>query len=206
MRTRSSRSQRARRADNSAGPGFQASRIQRAQGEADQFLSILRQYADRSIRLANTLQDTDGSDQDGNSTTGIGIEDVQVIGGAGLFVSSLSTQGAPDCGFTAREVESNASMTQLCGFSVLMDGVNGGPGSGEDVSVAYLGNEDLTIPQFATSGSLNLRLSNLALDMDNADGDNDLTTGITAADILVVDGRMGAQHPVLTCPFRDSTR
>ena len=174
---------------------FKQARIQRAQGEADQFLSILRQYSDRSIRLANTLQDTDGSDRDGDPATGIGIEDVQVIGGAGLFVSSLSTQGAPDCGFTARQVESTASVTQLCGFSVLMDGVNGGPGSGEQVSVAYLGNEDLTIPQFATSGSLNLRLDNLALDLDNADGDNDLTTGITAADISVVDGPDGGAAP-----------
>ena len=174
---------------------FKQARIQRAQGEADQFLSILRQYSDRSIRLANTLQDTDGSDRDGNPTTGIGIEDVQVIGAAGMFVSSLSTQGAPNCGFTARQVESNASMTQLCGFSVLMDGVNGGPGSGEGFSVAYLGNEDLTIPQFATSGSLNLRLGNLALDLDNADGDNDLTTGITVADISVVDGPDGGAAP-----------
>ena len=174
---------------------FKQARIERAQGEADQFLSILRQYSDRSIRLTNTLQDTDGSDRDTNPTTGIGIEDVQVIDGAGMFVSSLSTQGAPNCGFTARQVESSASMTQLCGFSVLMDGVNGGPGSGEGVTVAYLGNEDLTIPQFATSGSLNLRLGNLALDLDNADRDNDLTTGITVADISVVDGPDGGAAP-----------
>ena len=173
---------------------FKQARIQRAQGEADQFLSILRQYSDRSIRLTNTLQDTDGSDRDGDPTTGIGIEDVAVINGAGLFVSNLSVQGAPSCGFTAREVESTSS-SQLCAFSVLVDGSEGAPGSGFDFSVAYLGNEDLTVPQFATSGSLNLRLNNLALDLDNADGDNDLTTGISAADISVVDGPDGGARP-----------
>ena len=174
---------------------FKRARIERAQGEADQFLSILRQYSDRSIRLTNTLQDTDGSDRDGDTTTGIGIEDVTVVGGAGLFVSNLSTQGAPDCGFTAREVESSATATQLCGFSVLVDGLSSSPESGADLSVAYLGNEDLTVPQFTSSGFLNLRLSNFALDLDNADGDNDLTTGITAADISVVDGPDGGASP-----------
>lgn len=176
---------------------FKQARIQRAQGEASQFLSILNQYSDRSIRLSNTLQDSDGSDGDGDTTTGIGIEDVQVISranlgenGAGLFVSSLSTQGAPDCGFTARELES-ANVNQLCAFSVVVDGSSGSPGSGEEISVAYLGNEDLTIPQFATSGSLNLRLRNIALDLNNEDGDDDLTTGVTAADISVVDGPDG---------------
>ncbi len=173
---------------------FKQARIERAQGEADQFLSILRQYSDRSIRLSNTLQDTDGSDQDGNPATGIGIEDVAVIDGAGLFVSSLSVQGAPDCGFTAREVEST-EVAQLCGFSVLVDASAEAPGSGSQISVAYLGNEDLTVPQFATSGSLNLRLSNLALDLDNADGDNNLTTGVTVADLSVVDGPDGGARP-----------
>lgn len=174
---------------------FKQARIERAQGEADQFLSILRQYSDRSIRLNNTLQDTDGSDRDSDPTTGIGIEDVTVIDGAGLFVSSLSVQGAPDCGFTAREVESSASVTQLCGFSVLVDGAAEIPDSDSGFSVAYLGNEDLTVPPFATSGSLNLRLSNLALDLDNADGDDNLTTGVTAADISVVDGPDGGARP-----------
>ena len=173
---------------------FKQARIQRAQGEADQFLSILRQYSDRSIRLSNTLQDTDGSDGDSDSTTGIGIEDVAVIDGAGLFVSNLSVQGAPDCGFTAREVESPA-VSQLCGFSVLVDGAGETPGSGSGFSVAYLGNEDLTVPQFATSGFLNLRLGNLALDLNNTDGDNNLTTGVTADDISVVDGPDGGARP-----------
>ena len=180
---------------------FKQARIQRAQGEASQFLSILNQYSDRSIRLSNTLQDSDGSDGDGDTTTGIGIEDVRVISGAdfgqsgtGLFVSSLSTQGAPSCGFTAREVESG-SVSQLCAFSVVVDGATASPESGEELSVAYLGNEDLTVPQFATSGSLNLRLSNFALDLNNADGDDDLTTGVTATDISVVDGPDGGARP-----------
>ena len=61
--------------------------------------------------------------------------------------------------------------------------------------MAYLGNEDLTVPQFATSGFLNLRLRNFALDIDNADGDNDLTTGVTVADLAVVDGPDGGATP-----------
>ena len=171
---------------------FKRARIERARGEADQFLSVLRQYSDRSISLSSTLQDTDGSDGDGDPTTGIGIEDVAVIG-ADYFVSNLSTLGADDCGFTARDVEGGAA--QLCGFSVLVDGVNGAPDSGEAFSVAYLGNENLIVPPFASSGSLNVRLGNLALDWDNADGDNDMLTGVSAADISVVDGPDGGAAP-----------
>ena len=173
---------------------FRQGRIQRARGEADQFISILQQYSDRSVRLTNTLQDTDGSDSDGDPTTGIGIEDVAVMGGEDMFVSSLSVQGAPDCGFTAREVESTA-VAQVCTFSVQVDGSDSSPDSGAEISVAYLGNEDLTVPQFATSGFLNLRLRNFALDIDNADGDNDLTTGVTVADLTVVDGPDGGAAP-----------
>ena len=108
---------------------FKRARIERAQGEADQFLSILRQYSDQSIRLSNILQDTDGSDRDGNPTTGIGIEDVSVIGAgqAGvddtdLFVSDLTIVGAPDCGFTATQVQSTSTPI-LCGFNVSVDGL-----------------------------------------------------------------------------------
>ena len=180
---------------------FKRARIERAQGEADQFISILNQYSDRSIKLTNTLQDTDGSDDDADPTTGIGIEDVTVIGGTdsrrdetGLFVSGLSTLGAPDCGFTAREVEFT-DVTQLCGFSVSVDGLESTPESGAEFSVAYLGNEDLTVPQFATSGFINIRLGNFALDLDNADGDNDLTTGVSVSDISVVDGPDGGARP-----------
>lgn len=173
---------------------FKRARIERARGEADQFLSILQQYSNRFVRLANTLQDTDESDGDNDPTTGIGIEDVTVIGRDDLFVSEMTTQGAPDCGFTAQEVESGAA-AQLCGFSVQIDGTNAIPESGAEFSVAYLGNEILTVPQFASSGFLNLRLGNLALDLDNADGDNDVMTGVTASDIRVVDGPDGGVQP-----------
>ena len=173
---------------------FKRARIERARGEADQFLSILQQYSNRFVRLANTLQDTDNSDADANPTTGIGIEDVTVIGRDDLFVSEMTTQGAPDCGFTAQEVESGAA-AQLCGFSVQIDGTNAIPESGAEFSVAYLGNEILTVPQFASSGFLNLRLGNLVLDLDNADGDDNVMTGVTAADIRVVDGPDGGVQP-----------
>ena len=173
---------------------FKRARIERARGEADQFLSILQQYSNRFVRLANTLQDTDESDGDNDPTTGIGIEDVTVIGRDDLFVSEMTTQGAPDCGFTAQEVESGAA-AQLCGFSVQIDGTNAIPESGAEFSVAYLGNEILTVPQFASSGFLNLRLGNLALDLDNADGDDNVMTGVTASDIRVVDGPDGGVQP-----------
>ena len=173
---------------------FKRARIERARGEADQFLSILQQYSNRFVRLANTLQDTDESDGDADPTTGIGIEDVTVIGRDDLFVSEMTTQGAPDCGFTAQEVESGAA-AQLCGFSVQIDGTNAIPESGAEFSVAYLGNEILTVPQFASSGFLNLRLGNLVLDLDNADGDDNVMTGVTAADIRVVDGPDGGVQP-----------
>ena len=173
---------------------FKRARIERARGEADQFLSILQQYSNRFVRLANTLQDTDNSDADADPTTGIGIEDVTVIGRDDLFVSEMTTQGAPDCGFTAQEVESGAA-AQLCGFSVQIDGTNAIPESGAEFSVAYLGNEILTVPQFASSGFLNLRLGNLVLDLDNADGDDNVMTGVTAADIRVVDGPDGGVQP-----------
>ncbi len=180
---------------------FKQARIERAQGEADQFLSILRQYSDQSIRLTNTLQDTDGSDGDGNTATGIGIEDVTVIGAGhsgmddtDLFVADLTVVGAPTCGFTAMEVETTDA-TALCGFSVSVDGVNGAPTSGEQFTAAYLGNEDLAVPQLSSTGFINIRLGNIVLDIDNADGDNDLTTGVTTSDITVVDGPDGGNSP-----------
>ena len=180
---------------------FKQARIERAQGEADQFLSILRQYSDQSIRLTNTLQDTDGSDGDGNTATGIGIEDVTVIGAGhsgmddtDLFVADLTVVGAPTCGFTAMEVETTDATT-LCGFSVSVDGVNGAPTSGEQFTAAYLGNEDLAVPQLSSTGFINIRLGNIVLDIDNADGDDDLTTGVTTSDITVVDGPDGGNSP-----------
>ena len=182
---------------------FKRARIERAQGEADEFLSILNQYSDQSIRLENTLQDTDGSDRDGDPTTGIGIEDVRVIGvgDAGmddtdLFVAELTIVGAPDCGFTAAQVQST-ELTQLCGFKVAVEGLGGTPESGEGFTVAYLGNEDLTIPPLSSTGFINLRLGNIVLDIDNADADGDLTTGVTTSDISVVDGPDGGVRPGL---------
>ena len=177
---------------------FKQARIERAQGEADQFLSILSQYSDRSVRLANTLQDTDNSDGDGNPATGIGIEDVSIIDprrdregdGPDLLISSVLTLGAPTCAFTANQVEATGA-TQLCGFTVSVDGQHTPPEVGSEFSVAYLGNEDLSVPPFATSGSLSVRLRNFALDADNRDGDDDLSTGVTADDFQVVDGPDG---------------
>lgn len=178
---------------------FKRARIERAQGEADQFLSILEQYSDRSVRLSNTLQDTDNSDRDGNPATGIGIEDVTVLDspdaegdGPDLVISDLRTLGGPDCAFNARAVESGEA-TQLCGFAISMDGQHTTPESGKQFFVAYLGNEDHSVPQFATSASVSIRLRNPALDWDNGDGDNDLTTGVTPADFKVVDGADGGE-------------
>ncbi len=176
---------------------FKQARIERAQGEADQFLSILKQYSNQSIRLTHSLQDTDGSDSDNDPTTGIGIEDVTVIGAGDtgledtdLFVAELSIAGAPDCGFTASEVESEA-VPQLCGFNVTVDGISGPPENGEAFTVAYLGNENLTVPPLSSTGFINLRLGNNVLDIDNADGDGDLTTGVTTSDIYIVAGPDG---------------
>ena len=176
---------------------FKRARIERAQGEADQFLSILKQYSDTSVRLANTLQDTDNSDADDNPATGIGIEDVIIVDsadregdGPDLRISTLLALGAPACGFTAREVETT-DVTQLCGFTVSVDGQHEPPPVGEEFTVSYLGNQDVTVPPFATSGSLSIRLNNVALDYDNSDGDDDPTTGVTSSDFSVVDGPDG---------------
>ena len=176
---------------------FKQARIERAQGEADQFLSILQQYSDRSVRLSSTLQDTDNSDGDNDPTTGIGIEDVSIISardaegdGPDLVISSLLTLGAPDCAFTARAVE-EGDAAQLCGFTVSVDGQHDTPESGAPFTVAYLGNEDHIVPQFATSGNLSVRLSNPALDRDNRDEDSNLITGVTASDFAIVGGPDG---------------
>lgn len=170
---------------------FRQARIERAQGEADQFISILRQYLDSSVKLTNTLQDTNNLDNDGNSETGIGIEDVRVIEGHGLFISDLLVLGAPDCAFTARQLAANEAATQVCGFTVSVDDQSGQVEAGTRATVAYLGNEDMLVPQFASTGSISVRLTNGALDLDNGDGDGDPVTGVSAADFLVVDGPDG---------------
>ena len=170
---------------------FRQARIERALGEADQFLSILGQYLDSSVKLTNTLQDTDGSDGDGNSTTGIGLEDVHVLSGNGLFISDLLVVGAPDCAFTARQAAATETATQVCGFTVSVDAEVGRVASGTRATVAYLGNEDLTVPQFASTGSVSIRLSNEVLDLDNRDEDGDPQSGVSASDFSVVDGPDG---------------
>ena len=170
---------------------FKQARIERALGEADQFISVLRQYSDRSVKLTNTLQDTDDSDGDGDSTTGIGLEDVQVLSGNGLFISDMLVVGAPGCAFTARQATASEEATQVCAFTVSVDSESGNVEPGSRATVAYLGNEDLTVPHFASTGSVSIRLLNSVLDQDNQDGDNDPETGVTVSDLRVVDGPDG---------------
>ena len=172
---------------------FKRARIERAQGEADQFLSILGQYSNRSIKLSNTLQDTDDSDGDGNPATGIGLEDVYIIDapdaegdGYDVLIASVGVTGAPECAFTARQV-ADTEATQLCGFNISVDGQHQDPESGGGFSVAYLGNEDLAVPPFVGNGPFSVRLSNEVLDTGAA--------GINAADIVVVDSPDGGQAP-----------
>ena len=171
---------------------FKQARIERAKGESDQFLSILAQFNDRSVQLTGVLQDTDNADGDDDPTTGIGLSDVLVISGSNLLVAEVNVIGAPDCVFTERKVQ-NTDATQTCAFSVTVGSRNGDLTVGESFSVAYLGNENLVIPQFVGSGPFSVRLNNKVLDHDNADQDNDLNTGVTEADIEVVDGPGGLE-------------
>ena len=151
---------------------FKRARIERAQGEADQFLSILAQFNDRSITLENVLQDTDNADGDDDPATGIGLSDVSMISapdedgdGFDILVSAINVLGAGDCAFTANQVLSTDA-TEICAFSASFDAQSGDLTIGESFSIAYLGNEDLTIPQFVGAGPFNVRLSNKALDAD----------------------------------------
>ena len=169
---------------------FKRARIERAQGESDQFLSILGEFNDRSVQLTNVLQDTDDGDGDGEATTGIGLSDVRVIAGADILVAEVGVIGAPQCAFTSKAVlETDA--TQICGFNVSIAGRLGEPAVGEAFSIAYLGNENLTTPQFVGAGPFSVRLQNVVLDLDNADRDSDLTSGVTRDDISVVAGPDG---------------
>jgi len=176
---------------------FKRARIERAQGEADQFLSILAQFNDRSITLSNVLQDTDNVDRDNDASTGIGLSDVSIISapdeegdGFDILVSGITVLGAGECAFTANEV-ANTDATGTCDFSAAFDAQTGDLTIGEEFSIAYLGNEDLTIPQFVGAGPFSVRLGNKALDADNLDGDDDFSTGVSFADIKVVDGPDG---------------
>ena len=170
---------------------FKEARIQRAQGESDQFLSILTAFNNRSVQLTNVLQDTDDDDGDGEPTTGIGLSDVRVIAGADVLVVEVGVIGAPNCAFTSQAVLEDTEATQTCGFNVSIAGRLGEPAVGEAFSIAYLGNENLATPQFVGAGSFSVRLKNVALDLDNADGDSDLTSGVTRDDITVVAGPDG---------------
>ena len=170
---------------------FKRARIERAQGESDQFLSILSEYNDRSVKLTNVLQDTDDADGDQDPTTGIGLSDVQVIAGPrssdgyDILVSGVTVIGAPNCDFTDRAVAETGA-TQTCDFSVSVAGRDNEPDIGESFSIAYLGNENLVVPQFVGSGPFSVRLSNRVLDHNSDPG-----TDVTAADIEVVDGPDG---------------
>ena len=151
---------------------FKRARIERAQGEADQFLSILAQFNDRSITLQNVLQDTDNADGDDDPATGIGLSDVSMISapdedgdGFDILISAINVLGAGKCAFTANQVLSTDA-TEICAFSASFDAQSGDLTIGESFSIAYLGNEDLTIPQFVGAGPFNVRLSNKALDAD----------------------------------------
>ena len=151
---------------------FKRARIERAQGEADQFLSILAQFNDRSITLENVLQDTDNADGDDDPATGIGLSDISMISapdedgdGFDILVSAINVLGAGECAFTANQVLSTDA-TEICAFSASFDAQSGDLTIGESFSIAYLGNEDLTIPQFVGAGPFNVRLSNKALDAD----------------------------------------
>ena len=180
---------------------FKRARIERAQGESDQFLSILREFNDRSVQLTNILQDTDDADQDDDPTTGIGLDDVRVISGPDtdgdgfdILVSEITVIGAPLCGFTSRQVLESIELAQTCGFSMSIDAQRGGdPTIGESFSVAYRANENLIVPQFVGTGPFSVRLRNAVLDSDNADRDSNLSTGINADDIVVVDGPDGGE-------------
>ena len=160
---------------------FKRARIERAQGEADQFLSILAQFNDRSITLENVLQDTDNADGDEDSTTGIGLSDVSMIvapdidgDGFDILVAGITVLGASECAFTANQV-STTNATETCNFSAAFAAQTGDLTIGESFSIAYLGNEDVTIPQFVGAGPFSIRLTNKALDagisvVDGPDG------------------------------------
>ena len=178
---------------------FKQARIQRAQGEADQFLAILAQFNDRSITLENVLQDTDNADGDDDPTTGIGLSDVSMVSapdaegdGFDILVAAITVLGTGNCAFTANQVLTTDA-TETCRFSASFAAQTGDLTIGEAFSISYLGNEDLSIPQFVGVGPFSVRLGNKALDADNLDGDDDLTTGISFADISVVDGPDGGE-------------
>jgi HflK protein len=184
---------------------FAQARVARARGESSRFISVLEQFRDHSIELENVLQDTNDADGDGDSATGIGLGDVTVIDGPDvdgdgidILVSSLTLIGAElgegsGCLFTNAGSDRDGDSAVLCTFSVSYDGQNSDLVSGTGFSIAYLGNEILSLPSLVGTGPFEIRLGNPVLDTDNADGDNNVTTGISAADIEVVQGPDGGK-------------
>ena len=184
---------------------FAQARVARARGESSRFISVLEQFRDHSIELENVLQDTNDADGDGDSATGIGLGDVTVIDGPDvdgdgidILVSSLTLIGAElgegsGCLFTNAGSDGDGDSAVLCTFSVSYDGQNSDLVSGTGFSIAYLGNEILSLPSLVGTGPFEIRLGNPVLDTDNADGDNNVTTGISAADIEVVQGPDGGK-------------
>ena len=170
---------------------FKRARIERAQGEADQFLSILAQFNDRSITLKNVLQDTDNADGDNDSTTGIGLSDVMMIlapdvdgDGFDILVSGVTVLGTGECAFTANQVLATDA-TETCNFSASFAAQSGDLTIGETFSIAYLGNEDLPIPQFVGAGPFSVRLGNKALDRDISVVDGPDGGAVAGVDISV---------------------
>ena len=184
---------------------FAQARVARARGESSRFISVLEQFRDHSIELENVLQDTNDADGDGDSATGISLGDVTVIDGPDvdgdgidILVSSLTHIGAElgegsGCLFTNAGSDRDGDSAVLCTFSVSYDGQNSDLVSGTGFSIAYLGNEILSLPSLVGTGPFEIRLGNPVLDTDNADGDNNVTTGISAADIEVVQGPDGGK-------------
>ena len=184
---------------------FAQARVARARGESSRFISVLDQFRDHSIELENVLQDTNDADGDGDSATGITLGDVTVIDGPDvdgdgidILVSSLTHIGAElgegsGCLFTNAGSDGDGDSAVLCTFSVSYDGQNSDLVSGTGFSIAYLGNEILSLPSLVGTGPFEIRLGNPVLDTDNADGDNNVTTGISAADIEVVQGPDGGK-------------
>jgi membrane protease subunit HflK len=184
---------------------FAQARVARARGESSRFISVLEQFRDHSIELENVLQDTNDADGDGDPATGIGLGDVTVIDGPDvdgdgidILVSSLTLIGAElgegsGCLFTNAGSDRDGDSAVLCTFSVSYDGQNSDLVSGTGFSIAYLGNEILSLSSLVGTGPFEIRLGNPVLDTDNADGDNNVTTGISAADIEVVQGPDGGK-------------
>jgi len=184
---------------------FAQARVSRARGESSRFISVLEQYRDHSLQLRNVLQDTNNADDDGDSSTGIGLGDVNVIGGPDvdgdgfdILASSLTLIGAelgdgPGCLFTNADTVSDSDTAVTCAFSVSFDAQTGDLVSGIPFSIAYLGNEILTLPSLVGTGPFEMRLGNPVLDTDNSDRDDTHATGIAAADIKVVSGPDGGK-------------